>query len=175
MIPSSADVGSARFHEEDFYMFGFGKKKIKLAAPVAGRIIDITEVADDVFSTKMMGDGFAVEPTDGADTIVAPCDGEVTLVAKTLHAVALQAEGLEILLHVGLDTVELEGQGFRALVQAGDKVQCGTPLLHFDRAAIEAQGKKLTTMLVLTNGAEKVKRLEKHLQEPEAVLTVEMK
>lgn len=153
-------------------MFGFGKRKLKLAAPVAGRIIDITEVADDVFSSKMMGDGFAVEPSAEADTIVAPCDGEVTLVAKTLHAVALRADGVELLIHVGLDTVELAGEGFHALVKAGDQVRCGTPLLQFDRAALEAQGKRLTTMLVLTNEAEQVKSVEKHLDDPAAVLTV---
>lgn len=119
-------------------MFGFGKRKLKLAAPVAGRIIDITEVADDVFSSKMMGDGFAVEPSAEADTIVAPCDGEVTLVAKTLHAVALRADGVELLIHVGLDTVELAGEGFHALVKAGDQVRRGTPLLQFDRAALVA-------------------------------------
>lgn len=153
-------------------MFGFGKRKLKLAAPVAGRIIDITEVADDVFSSKMMGDGFAVEPSAEADTIVAPCDGEVTLVAKTLHAVALRADGVELLIHVGLDTVELAGAGFHALVKAGDRVRRGTPLLQFDRAALEAQGKRLTTMLVLTNEAEQVKSVEKHLDDPAAVLTV---
>lgn len=153
-------------------MFGFGKRKLKLAAPVAGRIIDITEVADDVFSSKMMGDGFAVEPSAEADTIVAPCDGEVTLVAKTLHAVALRADGVELLIHVGLDTVELAGEGFHALVKAGDQVRRGTPVLQFDRAALEAQGKRLTTMLVLTNEAEQVKSVEKHLDDSAAVLTV---
>lgn len=156
-------------------MFGFGKRKLALAAPVAGRIIDIEEVADEVFSAKMMGDGFAVEPSADADTITAPCNGEVTLVAKTLHAVALRAGGVEILIHVGLDTVELAGKGFHALVKAGDRVRRGTPLLRFDRALIEAQGKRLTTMLVLTNEEEKVKSLEKHLQAPETVLTVTVK
>ena len=153
-------------------MFGFGKRKLKLASPVAGRIIDIAEVADDVFSSKMMGDGFAVEPSVEADTIVAPCDGEVTLVAKTLHAVALRADGVELLIHVGLDTVELAGEGFHALVKAGDQVRRGTPLLQFARAALETQGKRLTTMLVLTNEAEQVKSVEKHLDDPAAVLTV---
>ena len=153
-------------------MFGFGKRKLKLAAPVAGRIIDITEVADDVFSSKMMGDGFAVEPSAEADTIVAPCNGEVTLVAKTLHAVALRADGVELLIHVGLDTVELAGEGFHALVKAGDQVRRGTPLLQFDRAGLVAQGKRLTTMLVLTNEAEQVKSVEKHLDDSAAVLTV---
>lgn len=155
-------------------MFGFGKKKhFTVAAPVEGNILDITEVADDVFSTKMMGDGFAVEPA--GDTVKAPCDGTVKLLAHTLHAVAIEREGVELLIHVGLDTVELEGKGFQALTKQGRAVKAGDPLVQFDRAAIEAAGKKLTTMLVVTNGDDKVKQMTKHLDNPAAVLDIEYK
>lgn len=156
-------------------MFGFGKKEVKIAAPVAGKIMDITAVPDEMFSAKMMGDGFAVEPAQDADTIVAPCDGTVKLVAKTKHAVALEKDGLEILIHVGLDTVELNGEGFMALAKAGAKVKKGEPLLRFDRAVIEAAQKKITTMLVLTNGDEKAKRIDKDLAQPDCILTVRVK
>ena len=155
-------------------MFGFGKKKhFTVAAPVEGQILDITDVADDVFSTKMMGDGFAVEPA--GDTVKAPCDGTVKLLAKTLHAVAIEREGVELLIHIGLDTVELDGKGFAALTQQGAKVKAGDPLVQFDRAAVEAAGKKLTTMLVVTNAGDKVKAMTKHLGDPAAVLDIEYK
>ena len=137
-------------------MFGFGKKKqFTIAAPVEGKIIDITDVADDVFSTKMMGDGFAVEPA--GDTVKAPCDGMVKLLAHTLHAVAIEREGVELLIHIGLDTVELEGKGFKALTKQGAMVKAGDPLVQFDRKTIEAAGKSLTTMLVITNADKSVK------------------
>ena len=154
-------------------MFGFGKKKLVIASPVSGKIMDITEVKDEVFSAKMMGDGFAVEPED--EVITAPCDGKIVLLPKTRHAVALEKDGVQLLIHVGLDTVELDGKGFEALVAQGDVVEAGTPLLQFNRSYIESQQKPLTTMLVLTNMAEKVKSVEKQLDKPEAVLKLEVK
>ena len=157
-----------------FGLFGFGKKEKTIAAPVAGRVLDITEVDDAVFSQKMMGDGFAVEPADGADTITAPCDGTIKLLADTLHAVAIESDGLEVLIHVGIDTVELGGQGFTALIEQGAKVSRGDALIRFDAAAIKQAGKPLTTVVALTNGAEKAKRIDKHLDETERVLTVKL-
>ena len=154
-------------------MFGFGrKKKVVVAAPVAGEIIDITAVEDGVFSGKMLGDGFAVKTA--AEEVTAPCDGEIILVAETKHAVALRQEGMEILIHVGLDTVNMNGQGFSSLVQKGDKVKKGQPLLHFSLADIEAAGKDTVTILTITN-MDKVKNLGKNLQDREAVLEAEMK
>lgn len=141
-------------------MFGFGKKEKNIAAPVDGRIIDITAVEDEVFSQKLMGDGFAVEPAEGTDTIAAPCDGTVRLLADTLHAVAIDADGLEVLIHIGLDTVELGGNGFAALTQQGAKVHRGDPLIRFDADIIREEGKPLTTMVVLTNGAQKASRID---------------
>ena len=154
-------------------MFGFGKKKITVAAPVTGSLIDITDVKDEVFSSKMMGDGFAVEP-DG-DTIVAPCDGKIVLLANTLHAVALEQDGVQLLIHIGLDTVELVGKGFTAYIHDGDTVKKGDALIQFDREYLTAQQKPLTTMVVITNMDERVKSIEKDLQDKDKVMTIQVK
>ena len=156
-------------------MFGFGRKPLVLQVPVAGRMLDITEVPDAVFSQKMMGDGFAVEPAADAAEIVAPCDSQVLLVPDTLHAIALSAHGVELLIHIGLDTAELMGQGFEALVKSGDTVRRGMPLIRFDRSAIEQQGKSLITVLVLTNMADTVKKITKDLAHSAAAMTLDLK
>ncbi|MBQ7516233.1 MAG: PTS glucose transporter subunit IIA [Schwartzia sp.] len=153
-------------------MFGFGKKTLVLAAPVPGQLLDITAVADPVFAGKVMGDGFAVEPSPDESVVVAPCDGEVMVVAETGHAVALKSHGVEILIHVGIDTVTMKGEGFATLVKPGDRVKTGTPLLRFDRAVILAAGKPLTTMVVVTNQADVVKKVEKDLSNPAGVMTL---
>ena len=122
-----------------------------------------------------MGDGFAVEPSPESDKIIAPCDGEIALLSDTKHAVAIRREGVEILIHVGLDTAALGGEGFTTLVKAGDRVHAAEPLLVFDRAVLEARGKKLTTVLVLTNQRDTVKNVAKDLANPAAVLTLTLK
>lgn len=156
-------------------MFGFfNKKKLETYAPIAGKIIDITEVPDEVFSTKMMGDGFAIEPE--TDVVVAPCDGTVALVAATKHAVAIESQGVQILIHIGLDTVDLQGQGFTAHVKENDMVKKGAPLITFDRDYIVAQEKPLTTMMVITNMDEKVKTIKKNLADYMGpILAIEVK
>ncbi len=160
-------------------MFGFGKKEeVKIASPLDGKIIDITAVNDPVFADKMMGDGFAVVPSDGADTIVAPCDGKIMLVPDTRHAVAIAAGDsgkLELLIHVGLDTATLGGEGFTALVSTGDSVKRGDALIKFDGALLKSKGKDATTMIVITNGDDAVKSMTKNLNEKSSVLTVAVK
>lgn len=147
-------------------MFDFFRKKddgVKLYKPVAGRVIDITEVQDDMFSDRLMGDGVAIEPE--GDVIVAPCDGKVLLVPKTLHAVALEsANGAEILVHIGIDTVELKGKGFTGHVKAGDMVKRGDKLISFDREYIQAEGKALVTPVVITNADEKGIGIKKNIE-----------
>lgn len=136
-------------------MFGVFKKKenITLYAPVTGKTIAITQVPDKVFSEKMMGDGIGFQFEDSV--VYAPCDGIITLVAHTSHAVGITAKnGAEILIHIGLDTVNLNGQGLHALVQTGDKVKKGTPLIEIDRAFMKEQGIDLTTPMVVTNTSE---------------------
>lgn len=153
-------------------MFGFGKKKLNVAAPFKGDNIDITAVPDTVFAEKMMGDGFATMPEDKADTVFAPCDATITVMAETAHAVGLSAQGTEILIHVGLDTAALEGKGFTALVKEGSTVKKGTPLIRFDRAFLQENGKNLVTMTVVTN-MDSVTIKKKNLNNAEAVLEIE--
>lgn len=144
-----------------FNLFNRKKKKPELTifAPVAGRVMDITAVPDTVFSSKMIGDGIGIEPV--GHVITAPCDGTVLLVTKTLHAVAIEAQGVEILIHIGIDTVELGGKGFASYVEIGDKVKKGDKLIAFDREYIIQQGKPVITPVVITNMEEKVNSIHK--------------
>lgn len=132
------------------------KKKItdnKLYAPVAGTMIDIAKVSDQVFSTKMMGDGVAFV-FDG-DTVCAPCDGKLTLVANTGHAFGMKMDnGTEVLVHVGMDTVNLGGKGLDALIAAGVKVKKGTPIIRIDREFMKYRDVDLTTPMVITNSSD---------------------
>ncbi|MDR1702820.1 MAG: PTS glucose transporter subunit IIA [Sporomusaceae bacterium] len=141
-------------------LFGKKNREVSLSVPLAGKVIELEQVPDEVFARKIMGDGIAVEP-DGCE-VVAPCAGEIILVAETKHAVALKTDGgLEILIHIGLDTVELAGEGFLAHVHSGDKVQQGAKLITFDQEFLVSRGKSLVTPLVITN-MEKVKQMEKN-------------
>ncbi len=127
-------------------------EKCVLVSPVDGKCVDITQVPDDTFSAKVLGDGVAFI-FDG-DTLYSPCDGVVTLVAETKHAVGLTSDGgMEIMIHCGLDTVNLEGQGLEALVSVGDKITTGTPLINIDRAFMKEKGVNLITPMILLNGA----------------------
>jgi len=127
---------------------------MKLTACVDGKVIDMTEVPDQMFSQKMMGDGVAVEPT--SDTVVAPADAEVTMImADSLHAIGLRfANGAELLIHIGIDTVKLGGKGFTLLTEQGARVAAGTPLIRFDRQVIADAGYKDTVVMAVTNSGE---------------------
>lgn len=122
----------------------------EVKAILSGKVIPIEEVDDDVFSQKIMGDGVAFEPTD--TTVVAPADAEVSIVMfETGHACGLTLDnGMELLIHVGIDTVDMGGDGFKLLVAQGDRVKCGTPLIQFDPIKIKAAGHPTTTMLIVT-------------------------
>ncbi|WP_084522294.1 glucose PTS transporter subunit IIA [Atopobium fossor] len=130
-----------------------------LYAPVAGKIMHLTDVADTAFAQGMLGPGAAIEPADATQTsgvisVVAPLSGTITAVAAQGHAVGIRSTyGLEILVHVGIDTVELDGKPFLVQVQVGDIVQMGDVLLHADIAAIIKSGRKPTVMVVVTSGA----------------------
>ncbi|MBN8194419.1 PTS transporter subunit IIABC [Bacillus sp. NTK074B] len=122
----------------------------KFVAPITGEIKDITEVPDQVFSGKMMGDGFAIVPSEG--TIVSPITGKVVNVFPTKHAIGLESKaGREVLIHVGIDTVKLEGKGFEALVKEGDQVEAGQPLLEVDLDYIKENAPSIITPIVFTN------------------------
>ena len=121
-----------------------------LYAPVTGRIRALTRIKDPVFASEVLGKGCAIEPSCGE--VVAPADGIVKKIAKTHHAVSLLCDnGLEVLIHVGMDTVELKGKGYELFVQAGDHVQKGQLLFRFDLQAIAAAGYTLTTPVIVTN------------------------
>ncbi|MGA9466211.1 MAG: PTS glucose transporter subunit IIA [Exiguobacterium marinum] len=127
------------------------RHKPTLHSPMEGDVIPLEQVADSVFSEKMMGDGIAITPTDGA--VVSPADGEIVQIAPTKHAIGIRTEdGAEILIHVGLDTVELEGRPFDLQVDVGDHVKTGQLLLTADLAQIHQAGKDTVTPMVVTNG-----------------------
>lgn len=124
-----------------------------LLSVLDGEVIPVERVGDGVFSEKMMGDGFAVEPV--SDTVVAPADGQVMiLMEESRHAIGLKlSSGEEILIHVGLDTVDMNGDGFTYLVQADARVKAGDPLIRFDRDKIEQAGHRAVTMVIVTDAA----------------------
>ena len=122
----------------------------ELKAYVSGQVIPITEVNDPVFSSKALGDGIAIRPS--THTITAPCNGEISMIADTRHAFGMTLNnGAELLIHVGIDTVSLNGEGFRVLTGQGKKVKQGEPLLEFDQALIESKGLAADCILIITN------------------------
>ncbi|MBT2298810.1 phosphoenolpyruvate--protein phosphotransferase [Pseudomonas fluorescens] len=126
-------------------------KELTLSAPLSGPVLTLANVPDAVFASGAMGDGIAIDPLN--DTLYAPCDGEVIHVARTGHAVTLRADnGAELLLHLGLDTVELQGDGFSMLVKEGTRVSNGQPLLRYDVDKVALRCKSLVSLLVITNG-----------------------
>lgn len=124
-----------------------------LYAPVDGEIIALAKVEDEVFSSGAVGNGCGILPSN--ETVLAPCDGKVVMVADTKHAIGLtDRDGMEILIHVGLDTVEMDGRGFTVFVKKGDSVKCGQKLLRFNKESIKSAGYPDTTIIVVTNSAD---------------------
>lgn len=125
-------------------------KDVMIYAPLNGKSIALEQVSDPVFAQKMLGDGMAIEPA--SRTVLAPFDGKVVAVVPTQHAVGLRCtSGLECLIHVGIDTVALNGQGFRLLVEEGQMVKQGNPLIELDLDILRSSGKELSTPVVITN------------------------
>ena len=123
-----------------------------IMSPVSGKCIDLTEVPEKVFSERMLGDGVAF--LYEGDTIYSPCNGNVTMIADTLHAIGIKGEKLEILIHIGLDTVELNGKGINVLVEVGQKVKVGTPLVRLDRKFMKEKFVNLMTPMIITNSGD---------------------
>ena len=122
-----------------------------IASPLNGDVVTLSEVNDDVFSGGLLGEGIAVRPKEGV--LKAPFDGKVMMFLPSCHAVGLQdANGLELLIHIGIDTVNLNGQHFRSSLKVGDEVKAGETLITFDIAAIEQAGYDLITPVVVVNG-----------------------
>lgn len=142
-------------------MFNLFKKKKKLASLSAlthSKILDISEVPDQVFATKMVGDGIAFIPYDGM--IKSPCKGKVVQIFPTKHAMGIITdEGLEVLIHLGMDTVELKGEGFESYIKVDQEVVPGDFIAKMDLDYIKAQGKEIISAVIITN-METVEELE---------------
>lgn len=135
-----------------FSLFDRFKKEIdqNIFSPVEGKCIDILNVKDEVFSKKMMGDGIAVTPKD--NVVYSPCDGEITMVFPTKHAFGITTNnGVEVLIHIGMDTVNLNGVGFKSYKNKGDKVKHGDKIIEFDDNYLSREDLDMTTMVIITN------------------------
>ncbi len=123
----------------------------ELCAILSGKVIPIEEVPDEVFANKVMGDGVAFEPSD--ETVVSPCDGTISVVMEeSKHACGITlSNGVELLIHVGIDTVSMNGDGFETFIKSGDKIKKGQPLIKFSKEKIKNAGYKDTTMLIITD------------------------
>jgi len=123
---------------------------ISIGSPLTGNIVPLSEVEDAAFSQMMLGKGAAIEPTIGK--VVAPVDGILTTLFKTKHAIGIEAaNGVDILVHIGLDTINLEGKYFKAKVKQGDKIKVGQTLIEFDLKGIKKAGYSLVTPVIITN------------------------
>lgn len=126
---------------------------IEIGCPLAGKIIPLNEVPDATFAQGMIGPGVGIEPT--GNTVVAPFDGTVVNLFHTKHAIGLESDqGVELLIHIGIDTVKMQGRGFTAFVQQGDKVKVGQKLLEFDLSLVHQEAKSIITPIIVTNGTQ---------------------
>ncbi|RAS74284.1 PTS sugar transporter subunit IIA [Priestia endophytica] len=155
-------------------LFGKKTREENITAPLTGRIFSLENVPDPVFSQKMMGEGFAIEPTNGE--VVAPIDGEIVQLFHTKHAIGLKTEnGAEIIIHVGLETVAMEGEGFTAHVKEGSKVKKGDKLLTVDLEKVREKAKSTVTPVVVTNSADSEKITDSVIKGETVCMTVTMK
>lgn len=133
----------------------FGKKndvdkEIEITSPLNGKYVKLEDIPDPVFAEKMMGEGFGVDPTDGE--VVAPVAGTVMQVFPTNHAVGIKTNnGLEVLIHIGLETVAMEGKGFEGHVSEGDKVEKGDKLVTFDMDLVKSEANSTISPVIITN------------------------
>lgn len=135
----------------DSKMISSDNVKEEIYSPVAGEVFPISQIKDDVFASEAMGKGVYITPSE--NTVYAPFDGEIVMIANTKHAIGIKSEqGVEILIHIGIDTVELNGEGFKVSVKAGDKVKQGQELITFDRDFIIEKGYSLDIPVICTNG-----------------------
>lgn len=143
-------------------MFGFLNRRTReVKAPVDGQVIALEEVNDEVFSRGLAGDGVAINPVSG--TFAAPIDGVVSKIFRTNHAYSIKGEKeLEVLVHIGLDTVKLEGRGFERVVNEGDRVQAGDTVIQADLAYLREHAKGTVTPIIISDESD-VKEVEKRL------------
>ena len=142
-------------------------KELEIYTCVQGEVLPIENVPDPVFAEKILGDGIAIKPSNGE--IISPMDGEITMIQDSLHAIGIKVDDdIEILIHIGLETVELNGEGFTKKVNVNDRVKKGQPIVCFDKKLIEDKGyNTITMMLVINNdniiGIEKEFKIDKPL------------
>ncbi len=119
-----------------------------LHKPIEGTVIPIEDTPDPVFAAKMLGPGLAIQPTE--DLVVAPADGTLTLMYRTGHALVMTLDsGEKILIHIGIDTVSLDGEGFQVLAHQGEHVTAGTPLVRFDRELVRNSGRSTDVVVII--------------------------
>lgn len=124
----------------------------EIFSPLSGKVIHLSDVPDPVFSSEAMGKGFAVEPS--TNKVLAPFDGRVVMTTPSNHAIGICSNtGIELLIHVGLDTVQLNGEGYTLKVTAGENFKKGDELLIFDSNVIQSKGYSLVTPIIITNSA----------------------
>src|SRR5258708_26140544 len=145
--------------------------EIPILAPLDGTVVDLESVHDEVFAQKMVGDGVAIDPS--GQVAVAPVDGELVKLFPGGHAFAIStSDGIELIVHLGLDTVELQGQGFENIATEGQAVNAGTPIVRFNRAAIEQMGKIMLSPVVSVGPGTIVRRASGAVQAGQDVLFV---
>ena len=131
----------------------FHAQPMTILMPVEGFSMPLDRLPDEIFASETLGKGCGIEPS--GNTVYAPFNGTVTQVAETKHAIGMEStDGIEVLIHIGMDTVEMNGKGFTALVKQGDSVKAGTPLLKIDLKAIKTAGHPIETAVVVTNSDE---------------------
>ena len=137
----------------------FKDKGTPIVAPLSGHVVTIGDVDEPIFSGRVVGDGVAIIPSDGH--VVAPIAGVVSFIGEQKHTYGIVGfDGIEILIHLGINTVKLNGDGFEPLVQKGDKVEVGTPLCHMDLDLIRERQYDITTPVVITSSSmDRIKRL----------------
>lgn len=153
------------------------QKDILIYIPARGKVVELDKVPDEVFASRMIGDGIAFIPYSGI--IKAPCDGKIVQIFPTNHALGLVTEeGLEMIIHMGVDTVELKGEGFERLVEEQQDVVKGDPLMKMDLRLIEERGKEIITPIVITN-MERVRSISPinldRLVEDEVIMKIRLK
>jgi len=158
-------------------MFGLFKAKRQIIlSPIDGDVVDLATVPDEVFSEKLAGDGIAIIPR--SNTFVAPVSGLVTKIFSTNHAYSIQtSNGLEVLVHIGIDTVELKGEGFKRLVEEGETVSSGKPIIYADIEFIKSKGKDIITPIVFNHDKELIVSTldERTVREGELLMEVTFK
>ncbi|NIY92335.1 PTS glucose transporter subunit IIA [Vibrio diazotrophicus] len=150
------------------------KDHLQIASPLTGQVVPLTEVEDPTFASEIMGQGIAIKPEEGE--LRAPFNGKVVSVFKALHAIGLQSDdGIQMLIHIGLDTVKLDGKGFELLVVVGEEIKQGQPLILFDLPLLSTLGYDSTTPILVTNSDEYLDVIATstpHVNSGETLLTI---